>query len=109
FLIPLTLVFDDYTAVHMSNEVIYSLVYMILIGSMAAYACYAYAMKKLPMTIVSLYAYINPIVAVLLGWLVLDEKLNIRVSIAIVLTVAGIYMVNKGYQMKSVLKTQLTK
>lgn len=109
FTIPLSLTFDNYNAVNFSPEVIYSLVYMILIGSMAAYACYAYAMKKLPMTIVSLYAYINPIVAVILGWLVLSEKLNVRVSIAIVLTVAGIYMINKGYQLKTVLKAQLTK
>jgi len=109
FLIPLSLAFDNYSSIHWSNEVVYSLAYMILIGSMSAYACYAYAMKKLPLTIVSLYAYINPIVAVILGWLVLNEKLNARVSIAILLTVAGIYMVNKGYQMRNVWKAQLTK
>ena len=100
-LIPFTLLFDDYSTIHWSNEIVYSLAYMILVGSVGAYACYAYAIKKLPMTLVSLYAYINPIVAVLLGWLVLSEKLNMRVAIAILITIAGIYIVNRAYQLKN--------
>ncbi len=106
FLIPISLTFDDYRNIHWSNEVVFSLAYMILIGSVAAYACFSYAIKKLPMTIVSMYAYINPIVAVVLGWLILDEKLNTRIAIAILVTVAGVYFVNRGYQLKTVpLKT----
>lgn len=101
-LIPFTLLFDDYSTIHWSGEVITSLVYMILVGSVGAYACYSYAINKLPMTIVSLYAYINPIVAVVLGWLILDEKLNTRIGVAILITIAGIYFVNRGYQLKSV-------
>ena len=101
FMIPLSLIFDDYSSITFSNEVIYALVYMILIGSVAAYACYSYAIKKLPMTLVSLYAYINPIVAVILGWLILSEKLNLRIGIAIFITIAGIYLVNRGNQLKN--------
>ncbi|CAN5291052.1 drug/metabolite exporter YedA [soil metagenome] len=102
FLIPFSLIFDDYSSIAFSNEVIYSLAYMILIGSVAAYACYSYAVKKLPMTLVSLYAYINPIVAVILGWLILSEKLNLRIGIAILITIAGIYLVNRGNQLKTI-------
>jgi drug/metabolite transporter (DMT)-like permease len=101
FLIPLTLVLDDYSNLHWSGEILSALIYLILIGSVAGYACYSYAIKKLPMTLVSLYAYINPIVAVVLGWAVLGEKLNTRIGIAILMTIAGIYIVNKGYQMKT--------
>jgi drug/metabolite transporter (DMT)-like permease len=101
FLIPFTLLLDDYSSVHLSSEVAWSLAYMILIGSVAAYACYSYAIKKLPMTLVSLYAYINPIVAVILGAVVLNEKLNLRVAVAILITIAGIYIVNRGYQLKN--------
>ena len=100
-LIPISLLLDDYSNIRWSDEVVYSMVYMILIGSVGAYACYSYAIKKLPMTIVSLYAYINPIVAVILGWLILDEKLNTRIGIAILITIAGIYFVNRGYQLKT--------
>jgi drug/metabolite transporter (DMT)-like permease len=109
FLIPLSLIFDDYSTIHWSGGVISALVYLILVGSVAGYACFSYAVKKLPMTIVSLYAYINPIVAVLLGWLVLGEKLNMRIGIAILITIAGIYVVNKGYQLKDVWRAQFSK
>lgn len=100
-LIPFSLAFDDYSSIQWNNEVAFSLIYIILIGSVAAYACYSYAIKKLPMTLVSLYAYINPIVAVILGWLVLHEKLNFRIGVAILITVVGIYIVNRGYQVKN--------
>jgi drug/metabolite transporter (DMT)-like permease len=101
FLIPFSLVLDDYSKIQWNNQVIGSLIYMIMIGSVAAYACYSYAIKKLPMTLVSLYAYINPIVAVILGWLILSEKLNFQIALAIAVTVAGIYLVNRGYQLKT--------
>jgi drug/metabolite transporter (DMT)-like permease len=101
-LIPFTLLLDDYSNIQWSSPVVSSLVYMILVGSVGAYACYSYAINKLPMTIVSLYAYINPIVAIVLGWLILDEKLNTRIGIAIFVTIAGIYFVNRGYQLKTV-------
>src|SRR5258706_391692 len=49
------------------------------------------------------------IFAVLLGWLVLDEKLNMRIGVAILITIAGIYIVNKGYQLKDVWRAQFSK
>ena len=73
-----------------------------------AYASYAYALRKLPMTIVSLYAYINPLVAVLLGWMVLGETLNLKIWLSIALTITGIYIVNRGYLLAKVWRTQFT-
>jgi len=108
FLLPLSLVFDDYTAIHWTTGTVYSLLYLIVIGSVLAYACYSYAIKKLPMTIVSLYAYINPLVAIFLGWIILDERFNMRIAIAMIITIAGIYIVNKGYQLRSISKAQLS-
>lgn len=106
-LFPLSFAFDDLTNVTWSAEVAWSLLYLIIFGSLIAYASYAYALRKLPMTIVSLYAYINPLVAVLLGWIVLNEPLNIRIWLAILLTITGIYIVNKGYQLRNIWRTQL--
>lgn len=107
FLIPLSLLFDDYSTIHWSAEIVGALSYLTLVGSVAAYACYSYAIKKLPVTLVSLYAYINPIVAVLLGWVILGEKLNLRIFLAILVTIAGIYIVNRGYQLRTIWKAQL--
>lgn len=109
WLIPGALLFDDLSAIRWSAEAGYSLLYLVFIGSIVAYACYSYVLRKLPMTVVSLYAYVNPIVAVLLGWIVLDEKLTIKVGIAILITVAGIYIVNKGYQISKLWRQQFSR
>ncbi len=109
FLFPFSLIFDDLSVVRWSGEAFYSIVYLIIFGSIIAYASYLYALKKLPMTIVSLYAYVNPLVAVVLGWLVLNEKLNLKIGFAILITIAGIYIVNRGYQLRNVWKAQFTR
>jgi drug/metabolite transporter (DMT)-like permease len=106
---PLSFAFDDLSNVTWTAEAAYSLLYLIIFGSIIAYASYSYALRKLPMTIVSMYAYINPLVAILLGWLVLDEKLNPQIVVAFILTVAGIYIVNKGYQLRNEWKAQLSR
>lgn len=108
WLLPFSLAFDDMSRISFSPEVIWSMAYLILFGSLVAYASYAYALRKLPMTIVSLYAYINPIVAVVLGWLVLNETLNLKIWVSIVLTITGIYIVNKGYALPKAWKAQFT-
>jgi drug/metabolite transporter (DMT)-like permease len=107
--LPCAFLFDDLTKISWAPQAVYSLIYLIIFGSIIAYACYSYALSKLPMTIVSLYAYVNPIVAVILGWLVLDEKLNAKIGLAILITVAGIYIVNRGAQLRSAWKTQFRK
>ncbi len=108
WLIPFSLAFDDLSHVTWTHDAIYAMVYLVAVGSIIAYGCYTYALSHLPMTIVSLYAYVNPLVAVVLGWLVLDEKLNTRIGIAFAITVAGIYIVNRGYGQRRQLKTQLS-
>ena len=109
WLIPGALIFDDFSRVTWSAEAFYSMIYLVLVGSVVAYACYSYVLRKLPMTIVSLYAYVNPIVAVILGWIVLGEKLNLKIGIAILITVTGIYIVNRGYQFGRLWKQQFSR
>jgi drug/metabolite transporter (DMT)-like permease len=108
WLIPFSLIFDNFNTISWSEEVGWSLAYLIIMGSLVAYASYAYALRKLPMTIVSLYAYINPLVAVVLGWIVLNETLNLRIWLAILLTITGIYIVNKGYQLRKFWSTRFS-
>lgn len=108
-LMPMSLIFDDYSTLTYSPDVLFALVYLILFGSVAAYASYSYAIKKLSMTVVSLYAYINPIVAVVLGALLLGERLNVQIAIGILITLAGIYVVNRGYQIRSFFRAQFSR
>ena len=73
-------------------------VYLILFGSILAYGSFMYVLQKLPATIVSMHTYMNTIVAVLLGWAVLNEKLNWWVALSTALTLIGVYFVNRGMQ-----------
>lgn len=97
FCIPFSLAFDNLENITFSQEVFFALSYLIVVGSIGAFSMYAYTLSQLPLTIASLYSYVNPLVAVVLGWLVLSEKLNAKIGLAFLITVAGIYLVNYGY------------
>jgi drug/metabolite transporter (DMT)-like permease len=72
-----------------------ALSYLIVFGSLIAYSAFVFAINKLPATQVSIYAYINPLVAVGLGWVLLAEKLNILMLIGMLITLGGVYLVNR--------------
>ena len=59
-----------------------ALVYLIFVGAIGGFSAYAYALKHLPVATVSLYAYVNPIIAVVLGTLVLREPFSARMIAA---------------------------
>jgi drug/metabolite transporter (DMT)-like permease len=70
-----------------------ALVYLTLAGSVVGYTAYVYALKYLPVATVSLYAYVNPIIAVVLGTLLLSEPFSARILIAAALVFGGIAIV----------------
>lgn len=74
-----------------------SLLYLIFIGSLLSYSAYVFALNNLPPSLVSVYAYINPIVAVILGWLILQEKLNWVMGLSCMVTLLGVYIVNRAF------------
>lgn len=94
-------VLDSYENFNPKPEAWWALLYLTVFGSIVAYSAYAYALNKLPAATVSMYAYVNPIVALLLGYLVLDEKLNPLIGLFSVLTLAGIYLVKKGTKLQT--------
>ncbi|MEQ9374910.1 MAG: EamA family transporter [Imperialibacter sp.] len=98
----LSFVFDDYTRFSTVDwQGMSALLYVTVFGSLGAFVCYLYVLQHLPVGLASIYAYVNPLVAVLLGWWILDEKLNALIALAFVITVVGIFMVNKGYKVKA--------
>lgn len=94
-------VMGEWPAFHPDAEGVWSLVYLVVFGSLIGYGSFVYVLKQLPATIVSTYAYINTVVAVLLGWLWLNEKMNLSIGIAVFLTIAGVWLVNNSFQKKS--------
>ena len=75
-----------------------ALLYLIVFGSLIAYTAYVFVISKLPATQVSIYAYINPVVAVVFGWLLLSEKMNMIMVIGMAVTLAGVYLVNQEFK-----------
>ena len=75
-----------------------ALAYLIVFGSLLAYSAYVFAISKLPPAQVSIYAYINPIVAVGLGWLLLQEKMNANMALGTAITLSGVWLVNKEFK-----------
>jgi drug/metabolite transporter (DMT)-like permease len=65
--------------------------YLVVFGSLLAYTSFVYALKLLPTSVVMTYAYVNPVIAVLLGWLVLSEPITAYTLAGMALIVGGVY------------------
>ena len=71
----------------------FALAYLTLLGSVVAFAAYSYALRHLNVAIVSLYTYVNPVIAVALGTILLDEPFHVRMLIAGAIILTGILIV----------------
>jgi drug/metabolite transporter (DMT)-like permease len=70
-----------------------ALAYLTIFGSVLAYTAYVYAVRNIRVTTLSLYAYINPVVAVILGWLILKEQLTPVSIVAMLIILGGVALV----------------
>jgi drug/metabolite transporter (DMT)-like permease len=86
-----------------TNEAWLAWAYLVVFGSLLAYTSFVYALKLLPTTVVMTYAYVNPAIAVLLGWLILSEPITGYTLAGMSLIIAGVYGVflDKGRRTNS--------
>ncbi len=70
------------------------ILYLVVFGSIISFVAFIYSMKKLPAAISSLYAYINPLVAMVTASMVLNEKLTINILWGAIVTLIGVFLVN---------------
>ncbi len=75
--------------------------FLVVVSSIIAFLAYLYALQKLPTGIVSVYAYVNPIVAVLAGSLFTGESLTVLIITGSLVTLAGVYIVNRALHKKT--------
>lgn len=68
--------------------------YLVFFGSLLAFIAFIYSMKVLPTAVSSLYAYINPFVAMVTAYIVLNEKLSINILWGSLVTITGVFLVN---------------
>jgi drug/metabolite transporter (DMT)-like permease len=92
----LSLFFDKTWDINHTKEGWLSVLYLTVIGSSLAFWLYTYVLKHLSATVSSLYTYINPIGATLLGWLFLGESLTIWTGMGMLITIFGVWLVNRG-------------
>jgi drug/metabolite transporter (DMT)-like permease len=76
----------------------FAISYLVLLGSIMTFAAFIYALKRLPPAQASVYAYINPIVAVILGALLNQEHLSVSIAIGTLITLGGVFLVNTGFR-----------
>ncbi len=93
-LAPFALLISEHP-IHWSFRGVAALLYLVCFGSLVGYSAYIYALDRLPVAIVSVYPYVNAVVAVGLGWLFYREQFGIREALAMVIIFAGVGMVKR--------------
>lgn len=96
-LLLLSLLTGDWTALDASTltwKGIGSLLYLIVFGSIVGFTAYKYLLARVPPALVGTYAFVNPVVAVALGWAVLGEPLTWPIVLAMVTIVSAVAMIS---------------
>ena len=75
--------------------------YLAVFGSVLAFFCYHYALKRVTALQVSILNYINTIIAVFLGWLLLNEVITTDFIVATLLIIGGVFIINYKKKDKS--------
>jgi drug/metabolite transporter (DMT)-like permease len=83
-------VLGEWASWHLSSRGIGAIAYLVIFGSILGYSAYSYALRHASATVVGTYAYVNPVIAVLLGWLLLHEPVGARTFIAMALILVAV-------------------
>lgn len=70
-----------------------ALAYLVVFGSLLAYSAYSYLLANAPISLIGTYAYVNPVVAVFLGWLILSESITTEILLGGAVVVLGVALV----------------
>jgi drug/metabolite transporter (DMT)-like permease len=70
-----------------------ALAYLIVLGSVLAYSTYEWLVHNAPARLVGTYAFVNPVVAVGLGWWLLGEDISVRTALAAAIIAAGVALI----------------
>ena len=87
------LVTGEYHRVVVTRRGLLAVFYLVIFGSWVGYTAYIWLLKHVPTPKVATYAYVNPLVAVFLGWLVLNERFDAYMLAGTVIIVAGVALV----------------
>jgi drug/metabolite transporter (DMT)-like permease len=74
------------------------LLYLITFGSLVGFVAYGWLLHNAPVSLLSTYAYVNPVVAVFLGWMFANEKLTPQMGVASAIIIASVILINSARQ-----------
>ena len=77
-----------------------SLLYLIVFGSMAGFTAYAWLLRSAPVSLVATYAYVNPLVAILVGSLFAQETLTVHVLFSALIIIGSVVLINASPRLK---------
>jgi drug/metabolite transporter (DMT)-like permease len=83
---------------HLTTSGLGAIAYLVVFGSIIGYTAYGYALRHAPATIVGTYAYVNPVIAVLLGWLLLHEPITGRMIVAIAMILGAVIWIQLSHR-----------
>lgn len=86
----------EWPAFQLTREGVGALLYLIVVGSFIAFTAYMYALEHASATLVGTYAYVNPVVAVLLGWAVLAEPVTPRMLLGMAVIAVAVAWLQLG-------------
>ncbi len=87
----------EWSRFHLNARGVGAMAYLVVFGSILGYSAYAYALRHASATIVGTYAYVNPVIAVLLGWLLLHEPITSRTIIAMGLILVAVVWIQLSH------------
>ena len=79
----------------------WGLIYLITFGSLVGFVSYGWLLHNAPVSLMSTYAYVNPVVAVFLGWLLAGEALNARIIVASTTIIGSVILINWARQISA--------
>jgi drug/metabolite transporter (DMT)-like permease len=98
----------EWSAWHLHPRGALAMGYLVVFGSIVGYSAYTYALRHAPATIVGTYAYVNPMIAVLLGWLFLHEVISSRMLAAMGMILLAVLWIQLSHKALSAVGSRLS-
>ena len=93
-------ILGEWPAWHLSARGFGAIAYLVVFGSILGFSAYSYALRHASATIVGTYAYVNPVIAVLLGWLLLHEPVGGRTFIAMAMILGAVLWIHLSHKLR---------
>jgi drug/metabolite transporter (DMT)-like permease len=95
-LIIASLIKGEFAELHFTLNSFLAILYLIVFGSFVGYSCYIYILQKWTAAKAGTYAYVNPVVAIMLGALLLKESITVSVIISMIIVIVGVVLVQSS-------------